>query len=126
MPYTLPTASEFKTRFSPVFDDVGDLRIEAVMAEAARMVDESWEEADYQPAINYATAHGLVMEGVITSVAALTTAGRIKSRSLGDASTTYESSGSSAPGTDSWFASTIYGQQFIRLRRVNRRGPVVV
>lgn len=117
MPYVIPTAAEFKARY-PAFTDVDDALIDAVIAEAARNVDESWCEADYQPAIMALTAHMLIEEGALgRNVEA---AGPITSSKLGDAQDSY--GGLSTSQASGEYSSTSYGRKYMQLRAVNCQG----
>lgn len=131
MAYTAPTASEFKGRFAPAFDAVADARIDAVVAEAMGWVGTNWREVDYKPALNYLTAHMLVKEGVLNSAdfsPVGVSQGQVSSESLGDASVTYANTAAGAgfEGSDAEWASTPYGMAYLRLRRANIGGPIVV
>lgn len=129
MAYTAPTATEFKARFSPTFDNVGDPRVEAVLAEAVDHVDTSWREADYAPAINYWTAHTLVVEGALggdlSAIAGIQAGRPVSSFSLGDASVSFEKGGASGSGS-SPYSATSYGQQYLALLMANKGGPRVI
>lgn len=128
MPYTDPTPTTFKERFS-AFAAVEDSVIEAVLVEAKRHVDQSWFEADYTIALNYLIAHFLVTEGALNDPDAApvgVSSGQIVSESLGDASVTYANSGSAAAGDDGDFSTTVYGRRFLRIQRANQGGAVVV
>jgi len=116
MPYTTPTATEFKTRHS-AFSAVDSDYIDAIIAEAVRYVDTSWFEEDYQPAVMHLTAHMLMCEGAIGGVS---TAGVLASQAIGDASESYDNSKPSV----SDYQSTTYGRAFLRLLRVNHPGVV--
>lgn len=127
MAYTDPTAADIKTRF-PAYASVSDPTIEAFIVEAKRLVDDTWLEADYAPAIMYVVAHYLATEDVLGGGAGATSPGPVKSESLGDASTTYDTRGGSTTMSveDSEFANTVYGTRFLNIRRRNFAGPLVV
>jgi len=114
MPYTIPTAAELKDRY-PAFDAVSDTLIDAVIVDAARNVDESWIEADYQPAIMALAAHMLVDEGATGRNVEV--AGAITSSKLGDAQDSY--SGLTSSQSAGEFSSTSYGRKFMQLRALN-------
>jgi len=114
MPYTLPTATQFKARF-PEFDALGDAYIDVMIGEAARNMDESWEELDYQPAIMFLTAHNIAEEqslGGIYGAPGMTTSSK-----LGDAQDTYATNQSF--DASSIYGGTVYGRRFAQLQRVN-------
>jgi hypothetical protein len=108
MPYTVPDSSEFICRH-PRFSEINRETITAVITDAARNVDTTWFEDDFQPAIMYLTAHYLVMEGHLGD--AVNTAGLITSEKLGDASVSY---GNAVAETKSVadYGSTSYGRRF--------------
>lgn len=128
MAYVIPTASDFKTRFTPDFNAVDDARVTAAIAEAARFVDTSWLEPDYAIAIRYLTAHLLVTEGALRPATLVPTgmaSGPITSEKLGDASVSYGSS-SGAGSSDQDLMTTTYGQKFVAIRNANNRGPILI
>lgn len=117
MPYTAPTAAQIKARY-PAFADVDDALIDAVIVDASRNVDETWCEADYQPAIMALTAHMLVEEGATGRDVEF--AGAITSSKLGDAQDSY--SGLTPSQMSGEFNSTSYGRKFMQLRALNCQG----
>lgn len=110
MPYVIPTVEEFQARFPEI--TATEPQITAAIAEATRRVDESWVEADYQPAILYYAAHLLTMNSGSVNVAG------VVSETFGPISVTY------AQGTSRLLATT-YGEQFSLLLRLNKAGPRV-
>lgn len=125
MSYSVPLASEFKTRH-PRFASLENCQIDAVIEEATRQVDETWTEGDYANAIMYLTAHMLIMEGALGGDdAPPIDAGPLTGWSTGDASESYAQS---RAGGDSagQYGATEYGQRFAALRRRNVGGPVIV
>lgn len=127
MPYTTPTATQFKDRY-PEFASLTDARIDAVMADALLWVDQTWRiEADYQPAIMAYTAHILKVEATAAASGASggAVSGPIKSESLGDASITYaDNTSSDWRFADADLATTPYGTSYLRLR--NRNHPAIL
>jgi hypothetical protein len=115
LPYVLPTAAEFKARFEPSFDSLSDAYIDAMIAEAARNVDETWEDLDYQPAIMFLTAHNISEEQSLGGI--IGAPGMITSEKLGDAQDTYAANGSI--DALSIYGGTVYGRRFAQLQRVN-------
>lgn len=114
MPYTTPTASDLTTRH-PAFASLDSDYIDAVIAEAARFVDSSWFEDDYQPAIMHLAAHMLISEGALEG----SVKGILASEAMGDASASYDNS-NAAVASD--YNSTSYGRAYMRLLRVNKGG----
>lgn len=132
MPYVVPTVTEFKTRF-PIFSDKDDPIVQAVISEASNMVDKSWKEYDYQPAIMYLAAHLLATdnsdEGSSVQVGAA--GGRtIASESFGGGlSRSYTNSSFSQEGSlsaDDQFGTTEYGRRYYALLKRNRFGPFAI
>jgi len=56
MPYTPPSAAQFRLRFAE-FETMTDELISIVLIEAGRSVDTSWTEGDYTRGILYLAAH---------------------------------------------------------------------
>lgn len=120
MPYTLPTATELKTRY-PKFAAVADATVTAVILDASRSVDQSWFEEDYQPAIMALAAHMLVLEGLGADVAAQLQG--FKSLTVGPLQLVRDE-GISAE--KNWYLQTGYGQRYWQLLLANKGGPRVV
>jgi hypothetical protein len=92
--------------------------LDLIIAEAARTVDETWLEQDYQDAIMYLAAHWLRSGGA----SATQSGGAIKSETFGPISRTYESLATST----SALGATQYGRRFMELRRSNFPAIVVI
>jgi len=114
MAYTIPTVEQFQTRF-PEFEDTEDEVVTQAITDAARQVGTNWIEADYQTGILLCAAH-LVAIG-----SAAQDSGGLRSFSIGAISVTFADFDKVAK-----LETTSYGQQFIALRSVNVRGPLVV
>jgi hypothetical protein len=112
MAVTAPTVDDFLARF-PVFEGQEDL-IEQLIPEAVSLVDDRWKTEDVTPAILYAIAHMVVSEGSADSLP-------VVAESLGPISTSYAFD----PKADPW-TSTEYGRRFLRLKRRNTGGSIVV
>lgn len=132
MPYTTPTAAQFKTRF-PIFGDTDNGIIDALIAEASRRVDHSWKDGDYQPAIMYLTAHLLATDNSSedSSVQIGAAGGRtIASESFGGGlSRSYANSSFTAEGSlssDDEYGTTEYGRRYYSLLKLNKGGPLVI
>lgn len=129
MPYVVPTVDQFLTRF-PIFSDEDEDRIAMVIAEASRMIDQTWREADYQPAILYLAAHLLATdnsgEGESVEIGAAG-AGRIQSESWPGMSVTYGAGNMQGSlSKNEAFGSTEYGRRFLSLLRLNKPAIVVI
>jgi hypothetical protein len=128
MPYTTPTYADFITRF-PVFDNAityPQSMVEAVLAEMANNIDNTWVEADYQPAIMYMTAHVIATEataskadseiGVIKTLTSESFSGMARSWSVQNNGTLSQS--------EMW-GTTFYGRRYLDLLRKNKPAVVV-
>lgn len=127
MPYTLPTADQFATRF-PIFEDADSELVDLLIAEAAGFVDQSWQEADYQPAIMYLTAHLLAtdssQEGDDVGAGG---DGIIASESFGGMSVSYvRANAGNASAFNSEYATTSYGRRYLKLLKLNKPGVVSI
>jgi hypothetical protein len=69
MTYTLPTADQLQAAF-PAFADVPDATVDFWIERAARMVDTTWMEDDYQFAIMLLACHYMVGIGLGTGAQA--------------------------------------------------------
>jgi len=116
VPYIVPTLDEFYVKFPELEAGADDDAIELRIAEAARYVDDSWREADYQDAILYLAAHWNV------AAASADQSGSIKSESFGPISVTY----GDRNVDDTSLGSTQYGNRFSELRRGNFPAILVV
>jgi hypothetical protein len=122
---TIPTAAALKARY-PEFDGVGNTLVDAVIADAAAYVDDTWREGDRSPAILALAAHMLASEGNGTGGGSAVS-GPVTSVKVGDVSTTFAGHSASGGMSDlSGFAATAYGLAFLRLRRRNFPAVAVV
>lgn len=135
MPYTLPTPAQLKTKL-PAFASVPDATIQDAIDEAKASVDESWIEADYQPAIIYLAAHLLALNGVLWSAAlagpvgGLIAGGAVSEAKVGDVMVKLGGSSGGAvggsAGSGSGLASTPYGKRYLELLRRNHPAVALV
>lgn len=121
MAYTVPTAEDLQDRF-PAFAAVSDEAIEAALAEAARMVDDSWlSQADFTLGRLLYAAHSLTLQGLGSSSEAQFAG--FSSLTIGSLSLTRASYAGELPtGT---LMTTSFGRQFSELVRQNKPGPIV-
>lgn len=84
MALNAPDIDEFYERF-PLFDDGRDEIVEALLLEAQRFVQDTWNVDDQKVALLYLTAHLLVTE----SKGAATQPGAVSSESFGPMSRSY-------------------------------------
>ena len=131
---TTTSIAIFKARYPQIVlaFTLSDDRIGVFLDEAAIEVSECAYGAYYQKAVLLHTAHFLVIESAAdaeasdpaSAAAAFTSAGGVASASVGDTSV---SRNLYAP-TDSdegTFSATIYGQEFLRIRKKMGRGTLV-
>ena len=113
MTYTAPTASDLKTRY-PAFAAVSDEAIDLWLDEAAQECA-SWQEGTRARAEMAYAAHKMVETAVLEEG---TTIGVTSFRS-GDFSATVGDKVAARTGFD----ATVYGREFLALRRRNFAGP---
>lgn len=119
MPYTVPTAAEFKARL-PAFASVDDAVVTVALTEASSRVDTTWLETDYQPAILYLAAHNLTLDGHGTGTEAqLGAQGLLGFQSISSGQLSV-SRGSGAGQTNAGdYRSTSYGSRFHQIMKRN-------
>lgn len=122
MAYTAPTADDFKEAF-PAFVAVDDDVVDAALAEAALMVDDSWlSQQDFTTGRLLYAAHVLTLGGLGTTSEAQFAG--FSSLSIGSLSLTRAAfSGDVAPGS---YESTSFGRRFLQLLRQNKPPILVV
>jgi hypothetical protein len=134
MPYALPTAATLKTKF-PTFGPVADATITLAIAEAGASVDNTWIEADYQPAILYLAAHIMTLDGALSAAVDLEDAssvinsGLVTEMKVGDVAVKLAgsaSSGSGSGGSAFGYGSTAYGRRYLDLLRRNHPAVALV
>lgn len=133
MPYEIPTIEQFRTKF-PTFSGVPDPTIGAALGEASASVDQSWIEADYQPAILYLAAHILTVDGALFdalgsgAVGGVIAAGQVAEAKVGDVQVKLAgpAGGSSGAGGASGLRSTGYGLRYLDLLRRNQPAVALV
>lgn len=120
MAYDLPEVSDVRAAYPEFASDVDypDDAVQRAIDKAARQVDETWLEADYEDAATALAAHYLE-----TARAAGEAAGQdyLRSISIGPLSLSYGDRLSVAQ-----LSSTPYGQEFQELRRKNIPAVLVV
>lgn len=131
MPYTKPTVDQFRVKF-PTFSGVGNPTVQAAIDEASASVDQSWIEADYQPAILYLAAHILVVDGAITdglglgAVGGAIAAGVLSEAKVGDVTAKLASGGNSGGSSAGGYGSTAFGSRYLQLLRRNQPAVALV
>lgn len=123
---TPATPAQLKALF-PAFAGVADTMVQAWLDRAARVVDESWAEADQQHAQMLLAAHYMTLNGLGTGAEAeMAAAGASGFLSLRSGALSIErATGRNAdPGLAKMgeFGQTAYGRQFFPLLKANRGG----
>lgn len=122
MAYVAPTPTTFKARY-PEFVTVSDSLIALVLGEAFDQVGDTWLERDRARAQMLLTAHNLTMEGEPGRTATGSSSagtGFVKRRKVGDVEVEFATPGGSSGGSSgNGFSSTSYGQEYLRLMRLN-------
>lgn len=108
------TPASFKIRF-PEFGSVLDARIQLFLDDAGVLLNEAFWGAKYDLGTSYLTAHYLTI-GTSTENGASGSIAPVSSRGVDGTSVSYAqvTSGNVA---DSFYASTVYGQRYLALRR---------
>jgi hypothetical protein len=125
MPYTAPTIATLKLRY-PAFAAVADPTLQYWIADSASGVDETWIEADYQPARLALAAHRMTLSGVAvpgSDVSGFAAAG-VESFRSGAFSANF-SADAVRIAVAGGLESTAYGREYLDLLRKNRGGPRV-
>lgn len=116
MAYTVPTAADLATRY-PAFADVEDATITYWITDAARVVDTTWPETSYAPAMMAHAAHMMVETRALVGSAAIPAG--VTSFKSGTFSATVSDKAANATG----YSVTSYGRQFLAMRDAAFRGP---
>lgn len=127
MPYTIPTAAEFKARHGK-FTAVADALVTAMLTDASRSVTTSWIEADYQDGIMYLAAHLMVEEGALNAASSpSSTTGPVQEIKAGDVTVKFDQTGSRYDGElGKTYGSTVYGRRYLELARRNGASAAVM
>jgi hypothetical protein len=122
VPYTAPTAQDLRAKF-PTFAGVDDAVIAEALADAARVVDESWTEDDFRTGRLLYAAHTLTLDGYGGSadVAGYQAAG-VRSLSSGQLSVSFGDS----VANGSTLGTTSFGRRYLELASRNVGGPLVI
>jgi len=123
MAYTAPTPANLKLRY-PDFAAIADAVIQYWIDDSTRGVDESWIEADYQPARLALAAHNMSRNGIGSGSNAQIPAGVTNFRS-GSFAVSFTDS-AAAQQAAGGYASTRYGQEYLEMLARNKGGPRVM
>ncbi len=126
MAYEIPAAATLQALY-PAFADVADATLDAHIAKAAAEgVDESWLEADYQPAIMALAAHNMALLGIGKQSKAEQYARQgVVSIKSGSFTASFDADKAKA-AAEGELSSTPYGQGYEQLLRKNKGGPRVL
>lgn len=124
MPYSAPTPDQLQARY-PAFAAVLDATIQVWLTDAEDWVDESWLEADYQPAIMALAAHNMALLGLAAASGVGNLPAGVARFKSGAIDVTLSDSAASASAKGD-YGSTPYGREYQRLLRRNFAGPRVV
>lgn len=123
--FAKPSAAHFVMHY-PDFADVPVSTIAYWLTDAERSVSQSWVESDYAAGLMALAAHNMALKG-LGAAAAITSgipAGITQMKSA-DLSLSFDSATAKAKASGS-FGATIYGEEYVRLRRRNLGGPRVM
>lgn len=126
MPYTLPTSDDFLTRF-PEFAGTDDDLITQLINDAARFVDTTWLEADYQPAILYMAAHMLTLGNAAAIGGGGASDLSTLSVAIGGITQTFgKTAAAASAASTAWTSGSAYGERFAILRDLNNPAILVL
>jgi len=120
----------FKARY-PEFAPVSDALISLVLTESLDSIGDTWLQKDRTKAQMLLAAHKLASEGEPARSSGNggggSTSGAVKRLKVGDVEVEYAGlTGTSGSGAASGFSTTVYGQQYLALLRLNFDGPIAV
>lgn len=118
-----PTASEIKARY-PALASVSDATVNIAIADAEPWFDAERWGAFYAQGVAAFVAHMLTADQAAAKNASAA-AGPIQSKKVGDVQVAYAPT-AYRKDTDATFATTIYGQRYLQLRRLVGMGAVAV
>lgn len=122
----MATAADLTARY-PEFAGVSQAVLDAVVAEAGGFVDDTWIEADRQPATLALAAHMLASEGYPAKATAGYdhARGAVTERTVGQVSTKFGGNASvGRGGTDVYdYAGSAYGRAYLMYLRRSHGGP---
>lgn len=107
------TATEFKTRF-PEFSCEPDPRVELFIADSVSMLNSVYWANKYDLGLHYLTAHYLIL-ATESKDESQGSVGMVSGKSVDGVSVSY-----AVPAvglSDAFYASTVYGQRYLTLRK---------
>ena len=127
MAYDAVTPAAFKTA-KPQFSSVVDGTVQDYLDLAGVMIDRSWVESAYQPAVIAYTCHLMTLDGLGTdSESKAQRDGTADFQEIRSGQLTLKRFADSAAGSSymDWLRSTECGRMFSHLLRMNKGGPRV-
>lgn len=126
MTYTVPTVSDFRTRF-PKFECDDNNVIQRALDEASRYVDDTWvSQSDFNEGRFLYAAHVLTLDGYGSSTEAeLAQSGLMGFSTIKSGELTLVRD-TSKDNTKSLIDQTTYGKRFKNLQKLNVGGPIAV
>jgi hypothetical protein len=121
---TTPTASEIKTRY-PALASISDPAVDLAIADAVPWFDVSRWGSFYAQGFAAFVAHMLTADQAAAKSASGGAAGPVIEKKVGDVGIKYAPT-AYRKDTDAQFATTIYGQRYLQLRRMVGMGAVAV
>ena len=118
------TPDEFKVRF-PEFDSIEDDRIQFFLDKAALLVSECRWGTLYDEGVALLAAHYLALSIIQESASSATPSFPVSSKKVGDVQINYAVP-TAASGTEAYYNSTPYGQEYWSLVRLVGIGAVAV
>lgn len=121
---TAPSASDIKARY-PALSDISDPTVSVAIADAAPWFDEQRWGSFYAQGVAAFVAHTLTADKAAAKSASGGASGPVVEKKVGDVVIKYSPT-SYRKDTDASFATTIYGQRYLQLRRMVGMGAVAV
>lgn len=121
---TAPTSSEIKQRY-PAFASVPDATIQMAVGDALPWFDEIRWGDFYAQGVAAFVAHMLAQDQASAKSSSAGSAGPVAMKKVGDVQVQYAIP-TFSKATDSFYASTPYGQRYLQLRRLVGLGAVAV
>ena len=118
-----PSPSDVKLRY-PEFTSTSDDVVGMVIGDAFPFFDEERWGSFYLQGYCAFVAHQLTVNARAAAGAAAAS-GPVQTKTVGDVSVTYQG-GETLRATDSYFATTSYGQRYLQLRRLVGAGALAV
>jgi hypothetical protein len=120
----LPTPAQVKARY-PALVAVSDSTIQVIINESVPMFDEAKWGAFYEQGMIAYVAHVVTVDQKLAAGNSNAQLGVLLSKKVGDVQVNYQGA-QSLNATDSFYASTTYGQRYLQLKRLVSIGVIAV